>query len=83
MVICSTASATSNTMLTERRLAVGLQMTDKDAIRIAKRSPYPHVVKIPNGSYEKPHAIIVVDLDAKPPAVTRIDDEHQHLRFDK
>ena len=62
----------------------GLQMTDDEAIRIARRSPYsPNTVKIPNGSYEKPHAVIVVDLDAKPPKVTRIDDEYPHLRRDK
>jgi hypothetical protein len=59
-------------------------VTDDEAIRIAKCSPYsPNTVKIPNGSYEKPHAVIVVDLGSRPPRVTRIDDEHPHLRGDK
>ena len=58
-------------------------MTDDEAIRIAKRSPYSHTVKIPNYSYDKPHAVIVVDLDTRPPTVTRVDDEHPHLRGGK
>jgi hypothetical protein len=56
-------------------------MTDEEAIKIARRSPYaPNFVKIPNYSHDKPHATIEVDLTQNPPTVTRIDDEHPHLR---
>lgn len=55
-------------------------MTDEQAIEAARRSGYGPIVKVPNYSYEKPHAIIVVDLSVTPPTVRRIDDEHPHLR---
>lgn len=59
-------------------------MTDDDAIRIARSSPYsPQVVKLHDDDLTKPHGVIVVDLTERPPKVMRIDDEFPHLRETK
>jgi hypothetical protein len=56
-------------------------MTDDEAIRIAKHSPYgPGVVIIPNYSYQHPRAVIRVDLSTRPPSVERVDDPHPNLK---
>ena len=55
-------------------------MTDDDAIQIARRRGYGPIVKLEDDEWTKPHGIIIVDLAATPPTVTRVADEHPHLR---
>jgi hypothetical protein len=54
-------------------------MTDERAIEIA-RAYGTQIVKIPDDDLTRPHGVIIVDLQSKPPTVARIDDEHPHLR---
>jgi len=56
------------------------ELTDDEAIRIARKSPYrPNVVVLPNYTSAHPNAIIRVDLSQRPPLVERIDTPHPQL----
>lgn len=59
------------------------ELTDEEAIRIARNSPYGSVVVIPNGTARYPMAEIRVDLSQRPPTVERIDDPYPNLNAKK